>query len=119
MKEEVSTATIQRWNDEMWNLYSNFVTRLAPHCRIDEEIVNDGGIWIDNSDSKLVKEGDHLLRISMRYEGDFHFGVDEVDDDNTIWKTFEEGSLPDGASFETRHEKAKELLTNYGCLHLP
>lgn len=114
--DKPSMATIQRWNDEMWNIYNHAAAKLSEDCQIEQEIVNDGAVWINHNQSPLISDSNHVLRVSMRYEYDFHYGVDEVDEYNTVFHTFEDGMIPDARPASHRLKKADELLSRYGCL---
>ena len=112
----VSMEKIREWNDEMWDIARTFAPQLQPDCKMEEEILLDGGVWVDKHDSDLVSDPNHFLRIQMRYEDDFHFGVVETDEENNEHRVFEEGSILDNRPSTERLEKARDLLDRYGCL---
>jgi len=112
----VSDDKIRDWDDEMWDIVRTFSPQLRADCDMNEEILHDGGVWIDKRDSELITETGHFLRVQMRYENNFHFGVVETDDDNREHRVFEEGSILDDRPRDERKEKARELLKRYGCL---
>ena len=107
---------IDRENDEMWELVRTFKPRLNANCKMEEEIVNDGGVWVDNHQSDLIKNPDHFLRVQMRYENHLYYGVVEADRDNKEYYVWEDGIVKDSATLSVKISVINRLLEQYGCL---